>query len=244
MVFIEIGNSSVKAVRVTGNRWIKLFKIGINQDTILENELSNLSDDEQVILSSVRKEIADVVQNHSDRLTIYQITTADLGIIKLNYKTPESLGIDRVLACLGAAVHSKGQDVIVVDAGTACTIDYMTKDYTFNGGVIMPGLAVYRKAIKNILPELPDVKVELPGSFPGRSTDEAIRWGLYGGFLNAIQSFIELYKKDGIISDLYMTGGDGELIAGYFKDHYKCIYKDNLVFKGMSAYLKINDITL
>jgi len=242
MVFIEIGNTSVKAVRGTSSEPEFLFKVSINQPNRLESELLTLPDNEKVILSSVRKDRAEIVYNHKNRLSLFEITTGNLGKVKLDYKTPETLGIDRVLACLGAIDQSYAQNVIVIDAGTSCTIDYMTKDLVFRGGVIMPGLAVYRKAMRELLPELPDVKLELPASFPGRSTDEAIRWGVFGGFIYAVQSFVEMYNQPNNNTAFYTTGGDGQTIAKNLKDEYEFIYRENLVFYGMEAFLRLNDI--
>lgn len=244
MVFIEIGNTSVKGVRITATDRLFLFKINIHHRKVFEKELKNLNDGEKVVISSVRKDVADIVYSFRDRLTIFQISTGNLGKIKLDYKTPDTLGIDRVMACVGAAVHAKGKDVIVVDAGTACTIDFMSKEFIFRGGVIMPGLAVYQHAMKDALPELPAIRLELPGSFPGQSTDEAIKWGLFGGFIHAVESFIDKYRNHAKDSELYITGGDGKIIADHLQGTYNKIYKEDLVFEGMDKFLKLNDISL
>lgn len=242
MIFIEIGNTSVKAVRNASSDRVFLFKMGIHQPEKLNNELLALPVNEIVILSSVRKDLTKVVYKHRNRLTLFQITTGNLGKVKLDYKTPETLGIDRVLACLGATDHSSGQDVVVVDAGTACTIDNMTKNYVYKGGVIMPGLSLFKNSMRDFLPELPQVKPEVPDSFPGRSTDESIRWGMYGGFLYAVKYFVDRYQEIGNKSTLYLTGGDGEFLSKHLKE-YKSIYRENLVFDGMAAFIKINEIS-
>jgi len=242
MVLLEIGNTSVKAARVTGTGCSTLFKAGIHQTEKLESELSALRENEILVLSSVRKDVAELVLKHRRRLKIYQITAADTGKVKLDYKTPETLGIDRVLACLGAAADSAGNDVIVVDAGTACTIDYMAKNYVFKGGVIMPGLALFKNLMRDLLPELPQVEPGVPESFPGSSTDESVRWGLYGGFLNAVRSFVDMMAEAGAKPVLYLTGGDGEFISKNL-GNYHSIYRENLVFDGMEAFIRINEIS-
>jgi type III pantothenate kinase len=241
MILIEIGNTAVKAVTVTETGRSNLFKVGIHQTKQLKSELSKLREDQNVVLSSVRKDVAQIVLDQRPRLNIYQITTAETGKVKLDYKTPESLGIDRVLACLGAADQSGGKGVIVVDAGTACTIDLMTKNFVFKGGVIMPGLALISKSMREFLPELPQVKPEIPGSFPGGSTAESIRWGIYGGFINAVRSFVEMYREMGNNPVLYLTGGDGKFLSGNLKG-YKSLYRENLVFDGMEAFMRLNEI--
>jgi len=242
MIFIEIGNTSVKAARVIESGYKRLFTIGIHQTKKLDSELSKLRDNERVVLSSVRKDVTQIVHKHLYRLKIYQITTAETGNVVLDYKTPETLGIDRVLACLGAAVNSKENDVIVVDAGTACTIDYMTKNYVYKGGVIMPGLELFKKSMRDFLPELPQVPAEIPASFPGGSTDESIRWGIYGGFINAVQSIVDRYQELGTKLAIYLTGGDGEFLSENLKG-YKGMYRENLVFDGMEAFIRLNEIS-
>jgi type III pantothenate kinase len=95
------------------------------------------------------------------------------------------------LVCLAAWKETGGEDVIVIDAGSACTVDLMTKKGVFKGGIIMPGIQIIKHSMRTRLPELPEVPDSIPNEWPGKSTAECIAWGVNGGFLLAIRGFIE-----------------------------------------------------
>lgn len=239
IILVEIGNTSVKAVRVQNGVRNSLFKIGTNEVELLRKKLSALQSKETILLSSVRRDLISVFREFDDRFKIDSIKHEQLGIIGLDYETPATLGIDRVLACAGAVYHAK-TDVVVVDAGTACTVDMMTSAYCFKGGVIMPGLPMLRHSMRSLTPELPEVEQALSNQFPGRSTIESIKIGLNGGFVHSIASFINDYKSrfDGV--EVYITGGDGEFVQNVLPDNIKTQYHENLVFDGMLAWLELN----
>jgi len=242
MIFIEAGNTMVKAVSVDSGMMNEIFRVETNQPNRLRNEMRSMPVGESILLSSVRKDVTDIIHEFQDKVNIQHITYKNLGTVTLDYKTPETIGIDRVLACLGAVLDAGGGDVIVIDAGTACTIDYMTGNYTFMGGVIMPGLAVSRKGMQQVLTELPETEHAVPEQFPGRSTEESLRWGVYGGFIYAIYSFIEKFQQQNRSAKLYIAGGDGEKIAKDLNNQFgiQSTLKRNLVFEGMKAYLDLN----
>ncbi|WP_340105051.1 type III pantothenate kinase [Rhodohalobacter sp. 8-1] len=241
MILVEIGNTSVKAVRDEAGKRKPLFKVSTKNIDELRRQLSLLLDNETILLSSVRKDLTAVIREYTGRLTLHVIRYDLLGNIRLDYETPETLGIDRVLACAGA-VHKTKTDVIVVDAGTACTVDFMTNDYSFKGGVILPGLPMLRHAMKTLTPELPEVSPGLPDHFPGRSTHDAIKIGLNGGFIHAISRFVEQYKGRFNNSEVLITGGDGPFVQEKLEGNFGSSYFDNLVFDGMLAWKELNQI--
>lgn len=239
MIFIEVGNSSAKAFKVLKSKYSEVFKAETGKYDNLRLQMNRIPDDEIVVLSSVRQDVSDVILESSDRLRIKRITQENLGAVLLDYKTPGTLGIDRVLACLGAVLHAGRKDVIVIDSGTACTIDYMTGELEFKGGVILPGLPVQRLAMRSILPELPEVEPVIPGSFPGRSTKESIQWGVYGGYFQTIGVFIEKYRQQYSTASIYTAGGDGQLLSDVFKKQHglEVIFRKELVLDGMRAWV-------
>lgn len=241
MILVEVGNTTVKAVREKPGEREPLFNVNTNDIIELRRWLSVLNDNESLLLSSVRKDVTSVIREHGERLTVHVIQYNRLGRISLDYETPETLGIDRVLACAGA-VHKTQSDVVVVDAGTACTVDYMTGDYTFKGGVILPGLPMLRHSMKTLTPELPDVGPDLPDHFPGRSTRDAIRIGMNGGYIQTISRFIEEYKDLFDVSQVIITGGDGTFVQEKLVGAFNSSYFKNLVFDGMLAWKELNDI--
>jgi type III pantothenate kinase len=240
MILVEIGNTSVKAVRQESGERVPLFKVSTNDIVELRQQLKTLQSKDLLLLSSVRKDLTSVIIESREQMSVHVIQYDQLGKIRLDYETPETLGIDRVLACAGGVYHAKS-DVIVVDAGTACTIDFMTKDYTFKGGVILPGLPMLRHSMETLTPELPEVEPGVPADFPGKSTRDAIKIGVNGGFLHAITRFIEQYKSRFKDAQVLITGGDGPFIQKSLNAAYSSRYFENLVFDGILAWKEINE---
>jgi len=244
MILIEAGNTFVKAVQAYSKNNGNLFKVPTDDHDMLSETIKSLPVGERVLLCSVRRDASDVIAVSGNHLQIERITYQNLGAVKLEYRTPETLGIDRVVACLGAAAVTGGIDVIVIDSGTACTIDYMTADFVFRGGVIMPGLPVQQHAMRQILPELPVLKAAIPDLYPGKSSNESVQWGLYGGFLAAIETFIKKYRHESQSASIFTAGGDGCFITEYLERQfgYSVTHKQHLVFDGMRAWMDLNDV--
>jgi type III pantothenate kinase len=127
------------------------------------------------------------------------------------------LGIDRVAACLGA------EDGIIIDAGSAITIDIMSNGIHL-GGYLLPGFSAMRKAFASVSPLLDieiNPKVDLH-IFPQNTKDSMSQ-----GVIKPLVLFLESIQSD---KRLYFTGGDGKFLSTFFDN---AIYDKSLVFKGM-----------
>lgn len=149
----------------------------------------------------------------------------------LDYKTPSTLGLDRVLACYGAWRLSEKKPVIVVDAGTATTIDFMDHNGTFRGGVIAPGIAAMEHGLRNHAPALPVVDRVRPAVWPPKSTTEALQWGITGSFQNMVRDHVQRFLSDEPESVIWLSGGDAALLMNL--GDKKTQYHPNLVFEGL-----------
>lgn len=134
----------------------------------------------------------------------------------------QGLGIDRISACKSIT------DGVVVDAGSAITIDVMENGMHL-GGYILPGVLSYLEAYKRISPAL-DVHPsfcaqldELP-----QNTQEALGYGM-------LRSIIYLIKDISLDKNIYFCGGDGKFFSKFFE---KGIYDETLIFKGMQKALE------
>ncbi|PAF42255.1 type III pantothenate kinase [Helicobacter sp. 11S03491-1] len=137
-------------------------------------------------------------------------------IVQLN-SAYNGLGVDRKAACLGV------RDGVIIDAGSAITIDVMNRGI-HQGGYILPGLVSYIQAYKQISPAL-DKQInfginldELP-----LDTQSAISFGIIKSIVLIIKDIIKDKK-------VYFTGGDGKFLAKFFEES---IYNEMLVFNGM-----------
>lgn len=153
------------------------------------------------------------------------VPLADRSIIPLemDVEFPERVGIDRILNTLAAnRLRPEGHGAIIVDSGTATTVELVDEKGTFRGGAILPGLALSARALHEyteLLPEIPLSELETQSLGPvGRETREAIRSGLFWGHLGAIREFVLQFSS--LVPDpmKLISGGGGPLLAPHLPD--------------------------
>ena len=130
---------------------------------------------------------------------------------------PETItGMDRLLNA-AAAYETVQQACIVIDAGTAVTVDFVDGQGTFHGGAIAPGAHTQLKAMHEHASALPELKFHKPDAAAfGRSTSQAMLKGVYHGIRGMVWRLVELYAEDyGAYPMVIATGGDAEVL---FKD--------------------------
>jgi type III pantothenate kinase len=147
-------------------------------------------------------------------------------------KAPERIGVDRLLGAL-AAYRRVGGECIVVDFGTAITVNSVRGDGIFLGGAILPGLGMAARALSEgtaLLPEIP-----LPAAAPavGRSTEEAIAAGVIHGAAGAVTGLIDGARRVvGAGAKVVLTGGDAARVAAHLPPDCREVRPD-LVLEGL-----------
>lgn len=163
--------------------------------------------------------------------------------IKVDVDVPSRVGIDRLLNVFAAGqMLSPNRSVIVVDSGTATTVDFMTSDHTFRGGSILPGLRLSAHAMHDYTARLPMINVdtepvELP-EVPGRNTEDAMRAGLFIGQLGAVRELIQRLSdsalnhfKEKVCPSVVVTGGGGRQLVRQLQ---AATYIDSLALHGLA----------
>jgi type III pantothenate kinase len=234
---IDIGNSTTKIALFRNNEII----LSDNYDKLTEKhimELYNSYKFNNVILSSV-------VQN---KLQIYKLNLPLDNVIELShktplpiinlYKSPETLGNDRLAAVVGANNIFPENTVLVIDVGTAITYDIITDNAEYLGGNISPGQDMRFRALNKYTYNLP--LLEGYDEFPefGDTTESAIISGVQKGIIYEIKSYINetagLYKNLKVL----VTGGN---INFFDKMSKKTIFVEpNLVLIGLNNILEYN----
>lgn len=208
-IYVDIGNSSIKIGFLSDEKWV-VHSHHTSQEAAKQIN-NHMYPVRHIFLSSVRETLKEALENEIETRNLKEVKTSDIPPVNLDYETPETLGIDRYLACLGAFSTSK-KGVVVIDAGSACTIDYMNEKGVFQGGVIMPGFRAIMAVFKETAPELPEIKIGIPEHFPGKSTKESLQWGQVGFFVDGVISILEAYDEKYDDYDLYLTGGDASIL--------------------------------
>jgi len=160
--------------------------------------------------------------------------------IKIDYKTPATLGADRIADACGAAGLHPGQPCLVIDAGTCVTVDFIDGQGTYHGGAIMPGLGMSLRALNSFTARLPLVDIEATRRAPvlGRSTEECILAGTVGATMLALAGFVALYKEKAPGLRVLLTGGDAQHLAGEGHNGWECV--PNLALAGLNEVLLAN----
>ncbi len=138
--------------------------------------------------------------------------------LRINVDSPERVGMDRLMAAVAAGrIRNPDRAAIVVDAGSAVTVDLVDSEGTFQGGVILPGFRMSAQALAqdtDLLPLAPFSPQDDPPVVVGKSTEAAIRSGLFWGSIGAVRTVIEQMtaelKRE---PELIVTGGDAQRIA-------------------------------
>ena len=177
-----------------------------------------------------------------------QLSALDIPIMELThktpipiqnrYKTPETLGMDRLAAVVGAHSICPHKNLLVIDAGTALTYEFLDAEGNYWGGNISPGIYTRFKALNACCDKLP--LIEKGGDLPnfGYSTETAIRAGVIKGMEFEITGYITLMKKKYPDLLVFLTGGDKFSFDTNLKS---IIFADRfLVLKGLNRILDYN----
>ncbi len=164
--------------------------------------------------------VASVQPSRSDRLIEWIRGRGDEAVLlrhehlplKVNVEEPARVGIDRLLNAVAAAsVLDENDPAVIVDSGSAVTVDYVGAGHAFEGGTIFPGFALMAKALHDYTALLPLVEVKARVSL-GKNTADAIRAGIFHAVHGGIASLIGDYtKRSGAVPPrVFFTGGDSE----------------------------------
>ncbi len=153
------------------------------------------------------------------------------------YETPETLGPDRLASVAGAMLHFPGEEVLIIDTGTAITYDLLSGS-KYKGGNISPGLTMRFRALHKFTDKLPHESLSGEFSFPGRNTSDAIKAGVITGVVYEINEYIRTFKKDHNKLKVIITGGDSEFLKDRIR--YRARHIPDLVLDGLNYILEYN----
>ena len=158
--------------------------------------------------------------------------------IENTYKTPKTLGNDRLAAVIGANFLFPKKGCLVIDAGTCITYDFIDKKGVYHGGNIAPGINMRLKAMHSFTAGLPLVNRKRLVSHVGKDTETSLLTGGQLGAVLEMEGFIKKYKEKFGPLNVILTGGDAEYFANKLKT--KIFVNSNLVLVGLNQILEYN----
>lgn len=189
------------------------------------------------VVKGLAEEVADLLEISPEAGTISIVSHKGCLPFEIDYNPKENLGTDRIADALYAAHFYPGKNVIIIDAGTAVTVDLLTSDRVFRGGVIFPGIELQLKALADNTSRLPKQKEEKISNFKiPNSTFDAINTGtlfsVSGGIEKSLVKINQSYSDTKILS----SGGGWQLIKNHI-DFDTTFIKD-LTLIGISLFEK------
>lgn len=239
---VDIGNTRAKAAIFDDGVMLRSW-VAVNQQELPFDAVFDRYDIDRSILSSTRDD-AEWVENLLADRTRHCIRFVNSVPVPLGngYGTPETLGSDRLAAAVGAANLFPKRNILVVDFGSAMTVDIVTSDGVYLGGSISPGLGMRLRALAEFTGRLPLLSVDeeychSAGTVPS-TTNDAILAGVTVGMELEVRGWIDVYSEKYPELVTIFTGGD----AAFFEKRFKNTIFANreLVLAGLNAILDYN----
>ena len=217
-LIIDIGNTRTKLAVFDNQLLLHSTSVSKLKTEILETFLDRYPGLNNAILSTVKdypEESNFFLQKKFEQFIELDHQTP--VPIKNSYHTPETLGLDRLAAVIGASSLFTDDNILVIDAGTAVTYDIIrNKEYL--GGNISPGLEVRFKALNQFTGRLPVVSKKSRFSKLGKNTESAIRAGVQLGMIFEMEQMIEMFNESYKNLKVILTGGDAFFFDGKLKN--------------------------
>ena len=172
----------------------------------------------------------------------YKVLSTKLKLpIQNLYKTPTTLGADRLAASVGATALFPNQNNLVIDMGTCITLDFINCNNEYLGGVIMPGISMKFKALHTFTDKLPLLSIDNVDNvgIVGDDTWSSICSGVINGTILELEGFVSRYVEQFGKMNIIFTGGD----AIYFEKRVKFpnFADSNLLLVGLNKILNTNE---
>ncbi len=237
-IVIDFGNTFKKIAVFQGESLIsiKLFKEAGFRN--VEKYLKSLPQGHPCIISSVidyPSSLEATLKSHFSTLFLSTNTTLP---IKNRYTTPQTLGKDRIAAAVAGWNLFPGQNILIINAGTAITIDFLNQKSEYLGGSISPGIALRFKALHLHTGHLPLIRGREINFLTGRTTQESILSGVINGTASEIDGMIDRYRQNHPELKTILGGGDAIFLHKRLKNSIFAL--PNLTLIGLNDILNYN----
>ncbi len=238
-LIIDIGNTVAKIAVFKGKEMVEVF---YDSNQTLENLPVVCA--KYAVEKAIVATVVDLTEQASGQLANLPVRPVRLNgeiplPVKNLYETPETLGYDRIAAAVGACEQFPGRDILVIDAGTCITYEFVDAAGRYHGGNISPGMQMRFKALHEFTGKLPLVSREGRRLPLGKDTDTAMREGVLKGMEYEISGYIMAMKHKYPELLVFLTGGDDFSFDTNLKS---IIFADRfLVLKGLNRILNYNN---
>ncbi len=172
-----------------------------------------------------------------ERYKVLKLTESTPLPFRNAYKTSKTLGKDRLAGIAAAYRRYPAMNVLVINAGTCLTIDFMNSKGVYQGGSISPGLEMRFKALHNFTARLPLIEPDMHyNELKGNSTRDSILSGVQGGIVEEVNGIINRYSARYGNLQIMLTGGWHEWLKKHL--NHKIITEPFLTLHGLNVILR------
>jgi len=237
-LIIDVGNSRIKIAVFSSGELI--HNEIITKKNFLNSTLKIIENYKckHAIISSVGAvKKNDLIQLKSE-IHLLVLNSETKTPFKNNYSTPKTLGVDRIALVSSAVSNFPNKNVLIIDAGTCITYDFVNNEGCYFGGAISPGISMRYKALHDFTEKLPLLESSNDYNLIGKSSEESIHSGVIFGVINEIDSAIDQYKEKNTDLTVVLTGGDVNFLANKLKNGI--FANPNFLLKGLNKILTYN----
>lgn len=227
LAVFELDKMQEKVVVETVDILKKIKKIKKKYREIEKAILSSVGKINENDFKFLKKEFKLEVLNHKTKVPFKNL-----------YSTPETLGIDRIALVCASVEKYPDRNVLIIDAGTCITFDFINSKNEYLGGAISPGINMRYKALHNQTANLPLLDIEVPKSIIGISTNTAIHSGVINGVLNEIEGNVNVYREKYPDLTVILTGGNTKMLSKQLKS--SIFANSNFLLEGLNFILQYN----
>ena len=215
---IDVGNTNIKVAVFEQFNLIDKFVFQKNNfqnnfKIILKKYPNHL----KAVISSVSLSEDDDILWLKKQIHVIEINSNSVFPFTNHYTTPNTLGIDRMVLAAGEVIEYPNQNILIIDAGTCVTYDFITNKKEYLGGAISPGLRLRNQSLHDYTAKLPLLENNTPESFIGNSTNQSIYSGVVNGLCYEIEGFISEFSVKNEQFIIILTGGDAIFLANRLK---------------------------
>jgi len=236
-LIIDIGNSYTKVALIDNQQVETIERYEILSVETLELLIKKWQPSKSII-SCVGKPNNELI----NKLQLIQPTIILSSNTKIpianKYKTPNTLGLDRVAAVVGANYLYPTSDLLVIDSGTAITYDFINSKAEYSGGAISPGIMLRYKSLNQNTANLPLLNTLDLKNLIGENTSECIESGVLNGVIGEVDYFIDKIKLSHPSLKVVITGGNSDFFVNKLKNSIFVV--QNLVLIGLNRILEFN----
>ena len=189
--------------------------------------ISSVGDFSEKEILFIQKRYETIILNHQTKVPF-----------KNQYKTPETLGVDRIALVSSAAIQYPKENVLIIDVGSCITYDFLNSKNEYLGGYISPGIDLRYKALHNYTNKLPLLKPKIIKKTLGNTTKTSIHTGVIQGVVNEIDGFIAAYKLKYKDLTIILTGGDADFLCKQLK--ISIFANSDFLLEGLNFLLEFN----